>query len=448
MRSVSFCLAFILAGVPLSADEPAAPDAENPQIAAAKAFVDQLKAGEFAKAFESFDDTMRGAMPAESLEKVWKQVDGQIGPFRSVSGSRTEVKAPYTAVILSLSFEKGEIDARIVYDAKQKVAGLFFAPGGKYKPPKYVDPSKFTDVDVTVGKGLLTLPGSLSLPSGEGPFPCVVLVHGSGPNDRDETIGPNKPFRDIAHGLATRGIAVLRYEKRTKQHPLAMTLLGNGITVKQETVDDAVEAVATAAGQERIDPKRVFLAGHSLGGYLVPRIAAATDKAAGFISLAGSMRPMEDLILEQHQYLLSLEGEPTEELKAVLAKIEKQVALVKSPDLNAKTLASDLPLGIPAKYWLDLRTYDAVAEAKKITKPMLILQGQRDYQVTLADFALWKQAPNGKNDVKFVQYELLNHLFMAGPAGKSTPGEYMQPGNVAEEVVVDIAEWIGALGNQ
>ncbi len=444
MRSVSSCLVFALIGSSLYADEPA-PKADSPQVAAAKAFVEQLVAGEFAKAAEPFDDTMRSAVPVETLEKIWKQLNSQLGSYRSLSGSRTEVTGQHTGVILSLSFEKGEIDGRIVFDTKQRIAGLFFSPGGKYKPPKYVDSSKFTDVDVTVGKGLLTLPGSLSLPNGEGPFACVVLVHGSGPNDRDETIGPNKPFRDLAHGLATRGIAVLRYEKRTKQHSVAMALLGSNLTVKQETIDDAAEAVATAAAHEKIDSKRVFVAGHSLGGYLIPRIAAATDKAAGFISLAGSMRPMEDLILEQHQYLLSLENEPTDEVKAVLAKIEKQVALVKSPDLSPKTPSSDLPLGIPAKYWLDLREYDSVAEAKKITKPMLILQGQRDYQVTMADFALWKQTPSGQNDVKFVNYELLNHLFMAGPEGKSTPGEYTQPGNVAEVVVVDIAEWIAGV---
>ena len=113
----------------------------------------------------------------------------------------------------------------------------------------------------------------------------MILVHGSGPHDRDETIGPNKPFRDLAHGLASQGIAVLRYEKRTKEHPIRMALSVNTITVKEETIDDAVAAFEALASQEKIDPKRIFVLGHSLGGTLLPRIGKAKDGIAGFISL-------------------------------------------------------------------------------------------------------------------------------------------------------------------
>ena len=137
----------------------------------------------------------------------------------------------------------------------------------------------------------------------------MILVHGSGPHDRDETIGPNKPFRDLAHGLASQGIAVLRYEKRTKEHPVRMAMSVNTITVKEETIDDAVAAFEALKSQEKIDPKRIFVLGHSLGGTLLPRIGKAKDGIAGFISLAGSTRPMEDLVLEQTRYILSLERE-------------------------------------------------------------------------------------------------------------------------------------------
>jgi hypothetical protein len=121
-------------------------------------------------------------------------------------------------VYVTCEFQRGKLDTKVVFDGN-KITGLFFVLSGTYKPPPYADSSKFEEREISIGKGIWSLPGTLSLPKGVGFFPAVVLVHGSGPHDRDETIGPNKPFRDLANGLASRGIAVLRYEKRTKQYP-------------------------------------------------------------------------------------------------------------------------------------------------------------------------------------------------------------------------------------
>ena len=178
------------------------------------------------------------------------------------------------------------------------------------------------------------------------------------------------------------------------------------------------------ASQEKIDPKRIFVLGHSLGGMLLPRIGKAKDGIAGFISLAGSTRPMEDLVLEQTRYILSLDGKLSPEAQKKLKEIEQQVANVKSAKLSEDTPKSELPLGVPAKYWLDLRGYDPATSAKELSKPMLILQGERDYQVTMEDFAGWKKALGSRKDVTFISYPKLNHLFMEGE-GKSTPAEYL-----------------------
>ncbi len=345
---------------------------------------------------------------------------------------------------MTCEFQRGPLDVKVVFTSGNKITGLFFTPSGKYKRPPYADPSKFDEEEVTVGKGLLSLPGTLSLPKGDGPFPALVLVHGSGPNDRDETIGPNKPFRDLAHGLASRGIAVLRYEKRTKQHQIMMALVSSSITVKEETVDDAIAAVEILAGHKKIDPKRIFVLGHSLGGMLIPRIGKAKDTIAGFVVLAGSTRPLEDLVLEQTKYLVSLAGKLTEEEQKKVHDLERQVARVKSPDLSTATPKSELPFGAPPQYWLDLRGYEPAKEAKDLRKPMLILQGQRDYQVTMEDFANWKMALASRKDVKLVSYPRLNHLFIEGE-GKSRPEEYARPGNVAGEVIEGIAKWIEGL---
>jgi pimeloyl-ACP methyl ester carboxylesterase len=134
---------------------------------------------------------------------------------------------------------------------------------------------------------------ALSLPSGAGPLPAIVLVHGSGQHDRDETIGPNKPFRDLAWGLASRGIAVLRYEKRTRQHQQRVAQLENGFTVKEEAIDDAGAAVALLRNRTGIRANRIYVLGHSLGAMLAPRIAAADPAVAGLVLMAGPVRSLE-----------------------------------------------------------------------------------------------------------------------------------------------------------
>lgn len=415
-------------------------DPPDENVEQAKRLVAQMAAGEFDKAVERFDTTMARVLPASKLDELWGGLVKQYGALRKSTETRTEKVKQYTLVFVTCEFERGKLDTKVVFNTKGEIGGLFFVPSGKYQRPGYVDPAKFVEEEVTIGKGAMRLPGTLSVPTGDGPFPAIVLVHGSGPNDRDETIGPNKPFRDLAHGLASRGMAVLRYEKRTKQHPILMSLTRSSVTVKEETIDDAVLAVEVLKNHTKIDADRIFVLGHSLGGMLIPRIAEAEEGIAGFISLAGSTRPLENLALEQTKYILSLDGELTDDEKAKLQELEEQVARVKSSDLTPSTPAKDFPLGIPASYWLDLRGYDPAEEAKNLRKPLLILQGERDYQVTMEDFGRWKKALAGRDDVRFISYPHLNHLFVEGE-GKSTPQEYSSPGNVAAVVIEDIVKW-------
>jgi dienelactone hydrolase len=327
------------------------------------------------------------------------------------------------------------------------VEGLFFAESKsssateEWTSPAYTNSSSFQEKEVTVGSGEWALPGTLTLPKGNGPFPAVVLVHGSGPNDRDESVGPNKPFRDLAWGLASQGVAVLRYEKRTRQYAEKMADMIDQITVKEETIEDALLAVDLLRHTDGIDPQHIYVLGHSLGGMLFPRIGLLDLGIAGFLSMAGAARPLEDVVIDQVTYLANLDGTVSAEEKAQLEQVQKQVNQVKDPNLSKAILSTDLPLGIPAAYWLDLRGYQPAQAAKDLQRPILILQGGRDYQVTEADFNLWKKALDGLNGVEFKFFPALNHLFIEGE-GKSTPAEYEKPGHVAEEVVNDIAKWI------
>lgn len=415
------------------------------RVDSAKEFVGLLVKEDFAGAEAKFDGTMKSALPEAKLKETWLGILQQTGPFKKQAGNRVQRVDVYDVVFVTCEFEKATLDAKVVYDGQGKVAGLFFVStqmAAKSTPPPYADKKLFREQPFTVGSGEWKLPGTLSLPLKTNP-PCaaVVLVHGSGPGDRDETIGANAPFRDLAWGLASRGIAVLRYEKRTRacSAKLATTDLTK-FTVREEAIDDAVSAVAQLRKTPGLDPKRIFVLGHSLGGTIAPRIGLADPQVAGLIVLAGSTRPLEDLMVEQVRYLTALQGPLTAEAQAQVDAMVASAKKVKA--LTAADATSSVPiLRAPPAYWLDLRAHDPVAGARELKMRMLILQGARDYQVTTVDFELWKKGLGETPRVTFKLYPDLNHLFITGQ-GKSTPAEYEKPGNVAEVVVADIASWI------
>ncbi len=303
---------------------------------------------------------------------------------------------------------------------------------------------QFIETDITVGSAPWNLPGTLTLPAGASrPAPAVVIVHGSGPVDRNGTVGVLTPYADLASGLAAQGIAVLRYDKRTLVRRAELAAIGPNITVADETIDDAVAAVDLLVGTEGVDPTAVFVLGHSLGGYLGPRILERSTAARGLIVLAGNTRPMPEVILDQTAYLASLTGEPTPEVEQALAALRRGAALAASSELSPSTPAAELPFGVPASYWLDLRDYDPAALAAGLRRPLLILRGERDYQVTEADMDGWRAGLAATPDVTLRTYRNLSHAFMAGE-GPGTPQDYLRPGHVAEEVIDDIAGWIRA----
>jgi dienelactone hydrolase len=291
---------------------------------------------------------------------------------------------------------------------------------------------------MTVGDGKWALPGTLSLPVGDGPFPALVLLHGSGAQDRNESIGPNQPFRDLAGGLASRGIVVLRFEKRTKEHSLKWDKKKD--TVKEEVLDDAVAAVALVRKTKGIDPKRVFVLGHSLGGRAAPKVAELDPRVAGLVLLAGLSRGIADASREQFDYLASQKNLSRTD-KEEFDKLRKAALRLKDAEDGADVPASELPFDIPAVYWISLRDLKPVETAAKLRQPILVLQAERDYQVTMADFELWKKGLAWRTNVEFKSYANLNHLFMDGK-GKSTPAEYEEPGHVAKEVIEDVAAWV------
>jgi dienelactone hydrolase len=425
---------------PLAAQAPS-----NDVTSQAQSVVDLLVKQDFAKVFAQFTPAMRTAMPEERLRETWLTLIAQAGAFKEQRGVRLETRGDMRVAIVTIGFERAAIDMQLAFNPAGLVGGWGMRPyaPASYSSPPYADATKYVETEVTVGGPDWPLPGTLTMPNGPGPFAAAVLVHGSGPNDRDESFGPNKTFKDLALGLASRGITVLRYDKRSKVFGAKLATIKNG-TVKDEVIDDALAAVAQLRKTPKVDPARVVVIGHSLGGTLIPRIGAADASIAGLISMAGATRQLEHAMLEQTQYLAAADGRVTPDEQAA---IDRMQALVKTVAALTPADAADAkPIqGAPASYWLDLRGYDPAMAARPLKQPMLILQGERDYQVTMAgDFAKWQAALGTKPGVTFKTYPALNHLFLPG-TGKSVPAEYDTPGHVPADVINDIAAWLAAL---
>lgn len=417
-------------------------------VAKAKAFIDLLAKKDFAAAENYFSDEVKAKLSAAKLEEVWNSLPSQVGSFKRQTDVKTEKIKDAEIVVITVGFERANLDVQMAFDKNGNIAGLNFKPSQMpnpnaetYKIPDYAKENLFQEKEVTVGAGEWALPATLTMPVGKGKFPVVVLVHGSGPNDRDEThLNPaNKSFKDLAWGLASKGIAVLRYEKRTKQYGSKIAA-NNKFTVKEEAVDDALLAVAMLRKTDGIDAAKIYVLGHSLGGYLIPRIGERDKKIAGLIVFAGLTRPIEDVYLEQNTYFAMLDGSISKEEQAELEKLKQladKIKSLKESDLNS----SEFYIGAPVAYWLDLKNYDPPLKAKSLPQPILVLQGERDYQVTLTDFQNWKDALKNKKSVTFKSYPQLNHLFMPG-IGTPSPADYEKTNHISAEVIADISDWI------
>jgi len=424
----------------------------------AKDFVISMSQGKWEDACSLFDKKMEKAISASELKKLWTDLLSQAGQWQEVRDVEFAEESGYRVVYVTGLFHKGSVDIKVVFDNEAKIAGLWFGTlaATEYSPPPYVQEDLFVEKEIVVGEGKWALPGTLTLPksaSRDDKVAAVVLVHGSGPNDRDETVGANKPFKDLAWGLASQGIAVLRYEKRTKEYQKELSQdpkEAANLTVKEETIEDAVSAVTLLKTVEEIDPHRIVVVGHSLGAMLGPKIAQICCESSdshepdtsisGLVMMAAPSRNLLDVIIDQTEYLANLDGNVDSDEMAEIKKIKEAAEKIKSGNLEE----GEIVLGAYKAYWDDLLGYDQVKVAQELDIPILILQGERDYQVTMADLDIWKAALEGKPNVSIKVYPDLNHLFMSGE-GKSTPNEYSEPSHVSEEVVNDIGEWIKSI---
>jgi dienelactone hydrolase len=438
--------AAMLAGTPTLAmaqnTKAAAPDA----VAIATGLLDHLDAHDYAAAEAVFGEKMAAAVPADKLQAVWESLPAQAGAARGRGEPALQREGDMQVVTVPLHYANVELVAKTVIGANGKVEGFMIQPAPAAAAPAPAADAPVVEREMKVGDGERALPGTLALPKGDAPakgWPAIVLVHGSGAHDRDETIGPNRPFLDIARGLAAQGVAVLRYEKRSKARP--QDYAGGNVTIDNETTDDAVAAVEALRKVPGIDPSRVFVLGHSQGGMMAPRIAAHAAQAgapvAGIVLMAAPSRKLLDILVEQQRRLAVLDdGHTSPEEAAAIANLERQVALVRA---GGDVAPGDSPLKQPATYWRSTDAVDPVAEAKADALPMLVLQGARDIQVVDADWQGWKAGFHADPGVTFKLYPALNHLGIAGE-GDGNLAEYAKPGHVDAQLIGDVAAWVAA----
>lgn len=293
--------------------------------------------------------------------------------------------------------------------------------------------------------GLLTLPEAA-----ERPLPAVVFVHGSGSSNMDEKVGKLAPFRDLAEGLAARGIASVRYDKRSYAHGLRMLRDKSApLTVRQETVEDAVLAAKLLRRDARIDSSRIFIVGHSMGAMLAPRIHLEGGAFAGLVLMAGTPRRLEEVLMEQSNEMLA-------EMPALLRKLAggsvrklgrnfEGMYDLSDEEAQAKKMGG----GTTLYYFKEMGQPTVADHLARVEVPLLVMQGEMDVQVKAGvDFALYRELLGDRDNVTFHLYPGLNHAFVPALSGKISDAkrEFSRERHIPAEVLDDIAVWMRGIG--
>ncbi|KAM5364349.1 hypothetical protein ACJZ2D_011546 [Fusarium nematophilum] len=379
------------------------------------------------------------------LKKGWEVVTATAGPVEQV-GQPVISTGWFPTAKVPVHFARANLAVIFQMRSSGRLIGLRVSPlgiaglGQDWRPPPYAELGAEREVDLRLGSKL-EVPGVLCLPKLEGVFPCVIFLAGSGPCDRDSSIGAVKPLKDIALGLAQQRIASIRFDKVTLKH--APKFKNNSsISVGDEYFDQANDAVTQALKHPEIDPRRIFIIGHSLGAAVTPYLAQNDNRVRGIVLLAPPSESIYRSWIRQLRYFASLDSEPVEAMQKLIADAEQKSDAADRLGPDCTIAAADLPFGLPASYWTSYRALDPLGTAQELRKPMLLLQGSRDYQVTVADdFVEWENALRNNTNASLRVHEGLDHCFIRGE-GLSLPVDYDQPGNVDVAVIEDISRWI------
>ncbi len=396
-------------------------------------YAEAMAEGDFAKVSAAFSKQLKKKLNMISLTQSYNKISDGMGEFVEIAGTTYKTSEKYTTVQVIMHYKNNGIKLTLTYNDANEIDGLFMA----YSPLPYTlaDNDKFKEKAIKLGDP--EIDGILCLPKGE-VSEVAILVQGSGQTDMNETVGggANTPFKDIAHGLAEKGIATIRYNKRFYQYPETAKA---DMTVKEEVLDDVALAIAFAKDNKHAKFSAITIIGHSLGGMLAPKIAQDNPDVARIISLAGSPRNLADIALDQATDAINASSIPDSSKKLNISYAQSEVNKVKKLE-SAKD--GETILGFTTHYWLALNKIDTPAIVKELKIPMLFLQGTADFQVKVeTDYKEWQKILAEKSNATFKTYDKLNHMFMT-TKGKTDATEYNEKSAVDKNVIDDIAAWI------
>ena len=376
------------------------------------------------KAHTFFDPLISGQIPVAELKSLPEQLESQLGKFKNVLEINNEKDSYY----YYSEFEKTKLDIQVTFNDANKIIGFFFVPHKTFDKADDKTALRIKSDDIE-------LKGTLLEPTENNQKKLVILVHGSGASDRDETVLENKPFKDIAEYLLKNGISSYRYDKRTNSNP---ETFNDESTVEQETINDAVNVSNYFKNNEKFKGYQIVILGHSQGAYLMPVIAGKAN-ASKYVFMAGNARPLQNLLVGQYEYLHTIN--PSGVSEKDVEDIRKKVDFLNSNKFNLNTPKSELPLGQSAAYWKYLVDYKPLEAVKSVKAPMFFAQGGMDYQVGAKDYVLWKKQLANNKLAEFKFYQPLNHLFMK-TSGTPSPKDYEIKGNVDEGFLRDLVQFI------
>ncbi len=445
MKKILLALVLIIATLFSGCGEqmPAGEFYEDSLMQLSEKYATQFTQGDFKTVTGNFSSAVKMQLNEDALKQTYTDLIENIGMFENVESVAISQKTDKLITIdVVLRYVVNGVKLSFTYNQKNRIEGLNFNYSPKVEEPLQTD--EFTETAITIGQGEVVLDGRLTVPGGKyalksSKAPIVIFVHGSGQSDFDQTIGAavNKPFKDLAHGLAKLGIPSVRYNKRFYQYP---NLAQDNMTVNTEVLEDVTNAIEFVKQNEQFGD--IYIVGHSFGAMMAPKIAQDNPQVAGIVSLAGSPRSLADIIMDQNKDILSRDTNFKEKEKETIIKmLQEHIDNAKSAKSSDEE--TDI-LGISSKYWASLNDIDSGAIAKELQIPMLFLQGSADFQVNPNnDFQMWKELLGDKENVQFKLYEGLNHLFMP-TSGRTDTSEYDIKSKVDESVIADIANWINS----
>ncbi len=313
---------------------------------------------------------------------------------------------------------------------------------------------KFTESEVSFQTADSKIVGNLTIPDGKGPFPAVIVLAGSGPFDRNGDVDPrtvaaekqvgqsvlalSSTYRDIAYALAQEGFVTLRYDKRGVGNST-----GEGGDFPEPSLRDLKAAVAFLKDNPSVDPKRIALVGHSIGGLWALMEAAGNDSVAAVCVMATPAKPMSEVLIEQIEWLVKSQGGNDTDVAAVVAQQRAIYAQLRSGQLDLSTLPPSQRYQY--EYVKAIMDISGADYAKEIKCPALILQGDKDLFTNIPqESQLLKEAfiEGGNKDVQLTTFPNLDHMFRPTPDQPSLQLYYKDRGPISPDVVKAIADWM------